>query len=114
MHGPSFVAGFMAVILWIMIISRIQIFRVGPAEDGFILGRRSVEVDEAGIRVISELHESFYHWSAVRNVGVTDQHLFVMVDSSAGIIVPLRVFASGREREQFIGEIRAKSVKMTP
>ena len=114
MHGPSFVAGFAAVILWFMIISRIQIFRIGPAEDGFILGRRSVLLDEAGIRVISELHESFYHWSALRNVGVTDHHLFVMVDNSAGIIVPLGAFSSDSEREQFIGEIRAKAVRMTP
>jgi hypothetical protein len=112
-HGPSFVAGFMAVILWFMIISRIQVFRIGPADDGFILGKRSIEVVEAGIRVTAELHESLYRWSAVRNIGVTDQHLFVMVDSSAGIIVPLRAFSSESEREQFVGVIRAKSIRMT-
>jgi hypothetical protein len=70
-------------------------------------------LDEPDIRVISEHHGSLYRWPPVRNFGVTDQHVFVMVDRSAGITVPLRAFSSESEREQFIGEIRAKSAKMT-
>lgn len=87
-------------------------FRIWPTEDGCILGIRSVLLDETDIRVISELHESLYRWSAFRNIGVTDQQLFVMVDRSAGIIVLLRAFSLESKREQFIGETRANSTGM--
>ncbi len=112
--GLSFVAGFISVILWFMIISRVQVFRVGPADNGFILGKRNVSLEETGIRVVSEKHEFLYRWSAVRDVEVTDQHLFIMVDSNAGIIIPLRTFVSESERKQFVDEIRTNSGKLTP
>jgi len=88
-------------------------FRIAPAEDGLILGKHSVVLDETGIRVISKRHESLYRWAAVRDVTVTNQRLFVMVDSIAGIIVPLKAFPSENDREQFVGEIRMKSGRMT-
>jgi hypothetical protein len=83
-----------------------------PAEDGYVLGSQETSLEEGGIRQKSSRHQSFFQWSLVRRIAITDQHVFVMVDRIAGIILPERAFSSETEREQFLSELERRSGKM--
>jgi len=107
----SFVAGAAVLMVWLMIITRLRLFRLGPGPGGFILGNRTVSLEAEGLRQVSERSEALYRWPAVRSVAVTTQHIFAMVDANAGIIIPLRAFTSDVERDQFLDEIRRKSAR---
>jgi hypothetical protein len=61
---------------------------------------------------VKHVVESFFQWSLVRGIAITDQHVFVMVDRIAGIILPKRAFSSETERDQFLSELERRSGKM--
>lgn len=105
---PSLLVGAAGVTLWLIIVSRLQMRRMVPAADGYILGPRRVSLLEDGLHEASQRHESFFPWHAIRGTQLTEQHMFVMVDNNAAIIVPRRAFSSDTEREQFIAEIQRR------
>jgi hypothetical protein len=92
-------------------IACLQVFArsLRPDEDGCVLGPRQIEVAENGLRVSGKNYESVFHWPLIRKVKATKKHIFMMVDRNAGIIVPLRAFASDEERERFIKEIQRRT-----
>lgn len=102
--------GFIAM-LFVGDVSRKQVQRMRPAEDGFIVGSLEVFIEDEGLRQRSVHHHSAFQWSVVRGVTVTDKHVFIMVDRIVGIILPKRAFSSDGEREQFVGEIERRSGK---
>ena len=108
LHFPSLLVGAVGGTLWIVIIARIQMRRMIPAPDGSILGPRQVTLSDDGLREASERHETLFHWRGVRSIQITGQHVFVMVDNNAAMIIPRRAFASDGECEQFIGEIQRR------
>ena len=98
--------GAVCAILWIWSVARIRMQSMVPAPDGYILGPREVDVSDEGLRERSDRHESLFRWATVRVVECSGDHLFIMVDTSAGFIVPLRSFPSLSEREQFLDEVQ--------
>ncbi len=105
-------AGGFLLIVVIGDISRRQMQRMRPAEDGYIVGAQEVFIEEEGIRQRSSRHQSVFQWPLIRAVAVTDQHVFVMVDRIAGIILPRRAFSSDVQREQYVSEIERRSGKV--
>ena len=75
--------------------------RAVPLEGGSILGEQVLEVGPAGITQSSRWHRSESHWSGVVEVRNAGKHVFIMIDSCAGYIVPKRVFASPQEERSF-------------
>jgi len=112
---PALVCGvFAGAFLLMAMVSKIslrQMRRMRPAEDGYILGSQETFLEDEGIRQKSGHHQSVFQWSLVRTITVTEQHVFVMVDRVAGIILPRRAFSSDVEREQFVSEIERRSGK---
>lgn len=92
-------------------VSRRQMQRMTPADDGFILGAQETFLEEEGIRLRSAHHQASFEWSLVQGVAMTAQHVYVLVDSVAGIILPKRAFSSEAELEQFVSEIERRSGK---
>jgi|GEM_PF-6732463 len=105
-------AGAFLLMVFIANISRRQMQQMRPADDGFVVGSQEVFLENEGIRQRSGHHQSVFQWSLIRAVAVTEQHVFVMVDRIAGIILPRRAFASDAEREQFVSEIERRSGKV--
>jgi YcxB-like protein len=109
LHLPSLLIGAVVGTLSLVVVSRLQVRGMIPAPDGFILGQRQVTLSDDGLRDTSQRHESFFQWRGVRGAEVTDQHVFVMVDNIAAVIVPRRAFSKDSEREQFVGEIQRRA-----
>jgi len=93
-------------------VSRRQIRRLRPSDDGLFLGAQQVTLGDDGIHQESSHHQALYRWPLVQSVGITEQHVFVMVDRIGGIILPKRAFSTDGEREQFVSEIRSRSGKV--
>jgi hypothetical protein len=106
------VAGAFLLMVFVTDVSRRQMQRMRPTEDGYIIGPQEVFLEDEGLRQRSGRHQSVFQWSLVRAVAVTEQHVFVMVDSIAGIILPRRAFTSDAEREKFVREIETRSGKV--
>jgi hypothetical protein len=105
-------AGGLLMLLLVTIISRWQVQRMQPVDDGLIVGSQEVFLEDEGIRQRSAHHQSVYQWSLVRSITVTEQHVFVMLDSVAGLILPRRSFSSDTERESFVSEMERRSGKV--
>lgn len=60
-----------------------------------------MELDEAGLRVRSDLGESRLAWGAVERVEETDGHIFIGVGSMTGHVIPKWAFESRRHAEEF-------------
>lgn len=108
LHLASLMAGLFGGVFWLTIFSKLQTRKWAPSTDSYILGLRTVSVTDDGIRETSQRHESLFRWASVRAVESVGEHVFVMVDRNAGIVVPRRAFASDAERDQFLAEIRRR------
>jgi predicted helicase len=94
-------------------ISRTQLRRMKPSDDGYVIGNQKLTLCEEGIRQMSRHHQMLMNWSCVRAVNTTDKHVFVMVDRIGGFILPKRSFSSDEQREQFVNEIKKRSSQVS-
>lgn len=94
-------------------LARIQRRRLVPSPDGYVLGPLDVEILDEGIRLTSQRHESLFHWTLVSGPEITKDHIFIMLEPIAGIIIPLRSFKSDADREQFLAEIRSRAKRVS-
>jgi len=101
-------------IFLLILIGRLQMRGTRPAPDGIVLGPHEVSILEEGVRNSSERHESLFRWQTVRSADTTAQHIFIMVDRCAAVIVPRRAFTSDEERERFVSEIKARASGARP
>lgn len=108
LHFPSLLVGALGCIVWFVSYSRIQMRKMTPSSAGFILGPRQVTLSDEGLREASRNHESLFRWPGVLSVHTSGQHVFILVDQTAGIIVPFKAFGSEIERGQFVGEIQRR------
>ena len=109
-HAPSFAIGVLIGMFWLLWVLRMQSAKMRPQNDGIILGQLELILENEGLRHRSARHESFFQWQAVRRIDETKNHIFIMVDRVAGIIVPRRSFASSTEQQQFLAELKRHSL----
>jgi hypothetical protein len=99
-HLPTalVVVGLMVLIANVhLLVSQRKLY---PEEDGVILGRQTLAIDDEGIRVRKEHYESFTQWSGVKSMQETRKHYFIMLDRITAHIIPRRSFSDeGQVRE---------------
>jgi YcxB-like protein len=105
---PTCLATFAVVLFWAIIVGRAHGRAVAPAEDGLLLEPSELVVDDDGIRDRGPRAESLFRWPAVRQVAVTDRHIFVMFDRVLGLIVPRYCFADEAAENEFLREVRRR------
>jgi hypothetical protein len=108
LQPADLLVGFIGAVLWLTIFSKLHARNMGPARDSYIIGPRTVLVTDEGIREVSQKHESVFRWKAVRAAESVGEHIFIMVDRNAAIIVPHRAFPSDAERDRFMTEIQKR------
>ncbi len=96
---------------WILFASHLNRRWLKPAPDGSILGAKTVTLGDEGIRQVSAHQETLFKWTAVRTVGETPRHFFVLVDTIAGIIIPKGAFGSPRAAKDWGDELRRRTGK---
>jgi hypothetical protein len=99
----------MAVVLGAWgLISRVYRHEARPGENGSLVGRRRVELDDSAVRQVAPLHEGRTSWAGVLSVDETRTHLFLMTDTLAGYIIPRRAFSRAAEYEAFVAFARGR------
>lgn len=109
LHVASLMAGLLGGAFWLTLFSRLYMRKMAPAADSYVLGPRAVSITDDGIIEKSKKHESLFRWSSIRSVDSVGEHIFVMLERNAGIIVPCRAFSSDAERDQFLAEVRRQT-----
>jgi hypothetical protein len=102
----AFALGVFAIWTTSLILARLQRRATIPDDDGHILGPVRTELSDEGIRTIRTTATSQTAWSAVRDVTVTDAHVFVWVDSVAAYILPIRDLPGGLDAKGLVERIR--------
>jgi hypothetical protein len=105
---PTSVASILAVLAWVVVIGRANSRAVAPAPDGVLLEPSELTVEDEGLRDRGPRAESLFRWPAVRQVAVTDRHVFIMFDRVLGLIVPRYCFADAAAEEEFLREVRRR------
>ena len=113
LHVASLMAGLFGGAFWLTLFSRLYMRKMAPAVDSYVLGPRAVSITDDGIIEKSKKHESLFRWSSIRSVDSVSEHIFVMLERNAGIIVPCRAFSSDAERDQFLAEVRRQTSAQT-
>jgi hypothetical protein len=73
-----------------------------PLPEGSIVGDQVLEIGPQGITQSYRHHRGETRWAGVIEVRNARNHLFIMVDSCAGYIVPKRVFADPHAERVFV------------
>jgi hypothetical protein len=71
-----------------------------PRQNPDLLRKRTVVLEEFGIRMTTEVSENWLSWLAIRRVILTEQHLFVASRSNT-FFIPARAFASQSDFLEF-------------
>jgi hypothetical protein len=106
------VAGVIAIVNLLYLILRRNIIRMITRMDysqgqNRLTGRHKLSIAPDEVTDITDAGESKAHWSAVKNVVSTKQHLFILVRGSGPYIVPRRAFNDESEYRQFGDEAKA-------
>ena len=109
LHVVSLMAGLFGGVFWLTLFSRLYMRKMAPAADSYVVGPRAVSITDDGIIEKSKKYESLFRWSSIRSVDSVSEHIFVMLERNAGIIVPCRAFSSDAERDQFLAEVRRQT-----
>lgn len=78
-----------------------------PDPDGYMLGPMSIAFGATGIDITRTGAVSRYCWSVVRDLGWTSKHLFLWLDRTTALIVPLRDLPAGLDVARFREVIEA-------
>jgi len=108
-HGQTMIITLVASIATILLFVGFRSRRLFPANGGLVLGSKRITLSADGLRQSSEHHDSFYRWSLVRRIGETPQHIFIMLDRNAGLIIPRSSFSTPQESESFLAEVKKRS-----
>jgi hypothetical protein len=93
--------------LWLNLRNRLRKQRENP----LLTGPRRMMVDDAGIRSVHALAETFYRWEAIEKVFVTKQ-LYLLRAWSIALIIPKRVIPPDQV-EQFERLVRNRVMERT-
>lgn len=92
---PSIIVGVLLVALPLLLGWRSSKQRIVPDDPGAFLGGQAYEFDPTGLRVRRRGIDSFAHWSQVKSVTATPEHLFLWIDRFQAFVLPLRDLPAG-------------------
>ena len=73
-----------------------------------LLGKRTIEADAEGMRIISQVGETKMKWSAVQKAIVTKEYLFLYNTTRSAHLVPKRAFADKAQEEAVVALVQEK------
>jgi len=76
-----------------------------PKQNGLMLGKRTIKIDESGITDTSRLGTSTYSWEALDVIEEHKGNVYLFVDTMLAQIIPSSAFESRSEMEEFVEHI---------
>jgi hypothetical protein len=94
-------------VVWVFaqIITARQRKRLSPILDGFVLGEKTFSFDHDGFDEDAKNYHARFSWAAVRDLIDGPNHIFMMLDTNVGHIIPKRCFDSDNEANEFLSSI---------
>lgn len=80
---------------------------VDEGKNSNMLGERTLKLVEDGMIQSSSLSESKTTWDAIVDVIETGEHIFIYTSSLAGYVIPVEVFDTVAEKDEFLNIVRA-------
>lgn len=85
-----------------------------PKENGLMLGFRTIEINESGIKDFNHLGTSTYNWEALEEIVTHEGNVYLFLDTILAQIIPSSAFETKSDMEefvQFISTLHHKSLK---
>jgi hypothetical protein len=86
----AFCLGFVAMFASLRVSARHLQRLAVPDENGLFLGHFRIELSSEGIRILRRNESALTQWSGLKEVTVTDAHVFLWLDRISSYIVPRR------------------------
>ena len=99
--------------LLIFLLRQLTIWKIKkyPDENGALLGKKTYQLSDEGIREITDNSETLTKWKGIQRIEETNEYVFVFVDRIAAYIFPKREFKSKEELGQFLETLKEKAKK---
>ena len=99
----SLLAGVLSTVAVVFVVARILKRRTlqGLAAD-YVLSEYQVQLTPSAIRVSTPHWEGWAKWSALKEVGKSERHLFLRFDDTAAYAIPKTAFASPEQLSEFV------------
>lgn len=101
-HWPSALIAsipLLAVFLGIYLVFRSYQKSMSPNDNGFVLGEKTIEFSDAGIKESGTYGYSFFLWDVVEDVVENQDDLYIFIDKLYAVIIPGDSFPSKSEKE---------------
>ena len=85
-----------------------------PMPDRYSLGTKFFDISDKGLTVSGKRSVTTYEWSAIVCIHETNDHLFLLLDSNAALIVPRRSFAATGNYDGFRSRVEQFSAEPVP
>jgi len=76
-----------------------------PNENGLMLGKRIIEINDSGITDSNSLGTCTYSWHALQEVVVHEGNVYLFLDTMLAQIIPYSTFVNKDEAEEFAKNI---------
>jgi hypothetical protein len=87
---PVLAASAVATLAAMTLLSTALSGQMQPVENGFVLGRKTFETEQDGLRVRSEKSDTLFYWSSFEAFAATDDEFYLFLEPIAGLILPRR------------------------
>ena len=84
------------------IFSREYQARLSPTSGGCLLGQRTYSIDEEGVHVTSKHFDAHIRWGGVQSIQDVDDHVFLLMDTWVGYIIPKRSFTEAQSLKDLV------------
>lgn len=84
-----------------------------PKENGLMLGKRTIEIDESGIKDSSALGTSAYKWQAVEEIVEHEGNVYLFLDAIQAQVIPASSFSNREEVEDFVKHVKEIHSRIT-
>jgi hypothetical protein len=82
--------------------------------DGIMLGLRSLQLDEHGLRFFGEQHQTLFRWDAFEEVTAGKGIVLLWFEPGGAYTVPDRAFVSPEQRAAFLADVQARIAAARP
>lgn len=98
----------LAVLLVVLKLLLPRVAKQLVSEEGSLLGRHRVAVEEGGVRLETPKASGFYSWSGVLELVDAPAYLVLFVDVASAVMVPKRAFADDAAARSFLEDARRR------